>query len=130
MITTDEKTNADGIGTSGDPNGCNKFVTDSELSDFGFGVHHNYIHMKPRFTSVREELLCNGKCPRSGETFMQILLKTIEKYDDVLRAYSIFVAAREHGAKHGILRNESITMKHVMAIILYTDLSEFSTLLI
>ena len=107
------------------------FMTDinfreEKVNSYAFGVHHNYIHMTPTFSSVREELMCNPECPESHDKFMRILLKAIKAFDDPQKIKEIFVRAREYGAKHGILRNEQVTMKHVMCIILYTDLSELS----
>ena len=110
-----------------------KYVTDVDSrerkgNEYGFGTYYNYIHMIPTFTSVREELMCNDEWSESHDTFMSMLLKAIKVFDGKLDLHSIFVSAREYGAKHGILRNEDITVKHVMCIILYTDLGELSLL--
>ena len=113
------------------PMTVDKFQTDvgsreKKENAYGFGVHHNYIHIQPMFSSVREEVICNPECPESHDTFIAKLLKTIEAFDDKKKMESIFVTAREYGAKHGILRNEKITKKHVMCIVLYTDLTKLS----
>ena len=98
-----------------------KFITEGNVTSYGFGVNHNYIHLSPRLTSIREELGYSG----NGVKFLNILKKTVEAFCKKLRGQSSALFAKEYGAKHGILRNGNITMKHVFALLSYTDLTQF-----
>ena len=98
-----------------------KYVTEGNVTSYGFGVNHNYIHLSPRLTSIREELGYND----DGDKFLKILKKAIQTFCVKLRGNSIALVAKEYGAKHGILRNGNITMKHVFALLSYTDLTQF-----
>ena len=102
-----------------------KFITDpQDVPKFSLGIPMNYLSLKPCFRSIREEL---RDC--STVRFVAILLKTIKKYHSVTMNNAIFNVSREYAEKHGISRNQYISMKHLMAIILYTDCTQFSKLL-
>ena len=98
-----------------------KYITEGNVTSYGFGVNHNYIHLSPRLTSIREELGYND----NGANFLKILKKAVQAFCVKLRGKSSALIAREYGAKHGILRNGNITMKHVFALLSYTDLTQF-----
>lgn len=99
----------------------NKFVTKSEHTEYGFGVQQNYIHLKPRCNSLREELQCNEALTVSSTIFMGILQKAVRVFCGNLK----IKPAREYAAKHGILTNDSVTVKHVVSVLSYTDLTKF-----
>ena len=107
-----------------------KFITESKLTSFGFGVNQNYIHLRPQFASIREELQCNKTCPMNHEMYIGILRKAIRVHMATLRKKSVFLPARAHLVHCGILRNELITMKHIASILLYTDCTQFCILLV
>ena len=102
-----------------------KFITETEdINEFAFGVEMNYISrsLRPRVNSLREELHSIG----FGNVFFNILAKAIREYLAIRKKNDIFEVSREYVEQHGILRNQYISMIHFVAILLYTDCSEFS----
>ena len=103
-----------------------KFITENEATnEFAFGVEMNYISLKPKFKSIREELHAIG----FSHVFFNNLAKAIEKYLAVRKNNCIFQVSREYAKKHGILRDQYISMIQLVAVLLYTDCSEFSCIL-
>ena len=98
-----------------------KYVTGDKVTSYGFGINHNYIHLSPRFPSIRDELHFNNPGPQ----FLNILKKAIETVRVKLGTESSAMTAKEYSVKHGILRNEPITMRHVFSLLSYTDLTNF-----
>ena len=124
----DEKDSTEDSNDTTEDNGkvnMDKFVTKSDRTSYGFGVQQNYFHLKPRCTSIREELQCNEVSPVSDDVFMGILEKAVRAFCKKWKGGQFLNPAREHAAKHGILRNETVTVKHIAAVLSYTDLSEF-----
>ena len=100
-----------------------KFITETEdINEFAFGVEMNYISLKPQSKSIREELHAMG----FGNVFFNILAKAIKKYLKIRKNNGIFQVSREYAPKHGIVRNQFISMIHLVAVLLYTDCTELS----
>ena len=102
-----------------------KFVTESKVTSFGFGVRQNYVFLKPMFQSLREEMQCCADGGVSHEIFLRILKKAIHTFGVMLKKGTNTMSSREYADEYGILRNQHVTMMHVMAMISYTDLSKF-----
>ena len=99
-----------------------RFITyRDDLYEYGFGIRQNHIHLTPKFGSIREEVECNSAFPISHDAFIGFLTKAIAKMGKVSKMY-----CREHASKHGFIRNDKMAVKHVLAMILYTDHTKFS----
>lgn len=80
----------------------------------------NYIHMTPRYDSIREEV--ERHTGRDG--FNRVLEKALKLYRKFKASSEGLRKSKEYGENDGVLRNESFGVRHVAAIILYTDWSE------
>ena len=101
-----------------------RFITyRDDLYEYGFGIRQNHIHLTPKFGSIREEVECNSAFSISHDMFIDFLTKAILKMGKVRKMH-----CREHAPKHGIIRNDKVTLKHVLAMILYTDHTKFCNL--
>ena len=101
-----------------------RFITyRDDLYEYGFGIRQNHIHLTPKFGSIREEVECNSAFSISHDRFIDFLTKAILKMGKVRKMH-----CREHAPKHGIIRNDTMTLKHVLAMILYTDHTKFCDL--
>ena len=65
-----------------------KYVTASELNDYGFGIQYSHPHLRPQFGSMHEELVHNTLCPLTEEMYQNLLMKAIKKWEIALRDYS------------------------------------------
>ena len=92
---------------------------------YSFGVRPVYCSVSPKFDCTREEMQCNAECPESHTNFVSILKKAIQVFCDDAKRDSVFTVAQFYGSKHGILRNQTVTVKHVFSVLSYTDLSKF-----
>lgn len=102
-----------------------KYVTETDtLTETGYGVEVNYIDLRPQYGSIREEI--EGIVDH--KTFMSVLREAIE-IQRKWKEGQVGRRSREYSAKHGILRNECITIKHLVAILIYAKDNEFGCFL-
>ena len=98
-----------------------KFVTwTTSKTEFGFGVQMNYCHMTPRYCSIREEV--ERIIGQNG--FKRVLEKALERYRKFKASSDGLRRANEYSENDGVLRNECLRVKHIAAVVLYTDWTE------
>eukprot|EP01084_Bolivina_argentea_P112047 199855_1 len=108
-----------------------KYITD--LSDinsgtYGFGIEHYYPHLSPKYASVHDELIFNKLCHLSEEQFQHALVKSIKLHDIATHTeYRNVLICKYFNKEYMIIRNELIGIRHILAIIIYTDFSHFCT---
>eukprot|EP01083_Nonionella_stella_P069118 184085_1 len=104
-----------------------KYVSDQ--SDFGFGVVHEYHLLKPIFNSLYDETVDNTQCQLEETTFHSALIKAIKMHKIALSNddYRRVLICRTFNPKYQIIRNEFIGIRHILSIVIYTDISSFCT---
>eukprot|EP01084_Bolivina_argentea_P043151 79512_1 len=102
----------------------NKYV-----SNYGFGVTHEYHRLEPIYDSIYDELMYNTQSPIPKITFYNLLTKAInlrnvklEKNDNKNR-----LICKYFDAHYKIPRNEPISIHHMLAVVIYTDLTKLCT---
>eukprot|EP01084_Bolivina_argentea_P094408 169716_1 len=100
---------------------------DSDFVKYGFGVDHDHPYLKPEWKCLRDEIL-HSKAAISANKFDTQLTKAIKLLELAINGeYKNKFVCKYFKYEYNILRNESIGIRHVLAIILYTDMSEFCT---
>lgn len=117
------------------------------LSLLGFGTQHIHPDLKPKFGSIHEELTHNTLCPLSETTYHNLLVKAIKKREIALKTYGdelfckyydrfvtilansfiVLIMIAFVRRDYNIMRNEPIQVRHILAIVVYTDMSDFCT---
>ena len=102
-----------------------KYITqiDANQNNYGFGVTHEYHHLNYQFNSIKDELQQNNLYNIDRTAFNNLLIKSIEYYQSAKNKYK----AKYFDPNYNILRNENISLRHVFAIIAYTDNSKLCT---
>eukprot|EP01084_Bolivina_argentea_P085009 153674_1 len=107
-----------------------KYVTNASDSNthYGFGVDHSHPHLHPKYLCIKYELLSNILCPLNINQFANLLTKAIRIHQvTVSDNYNNELKCKYYKADYNILRNEPIGIRHLLAIIIYTDMSQFCT---
>eukprot|EP01084_Bolivina_argentea_P273966 466805_1 len=107
----------------------NKYITESNnIGKYGFGEAYSYPNLSFKWNSIFDELSFNPMCVLSQTQITDSLIKAIRKH-----AYTIsddckheFIC-KYYNNKYKILRNDPIGIKHIYAIIVYTDITAFCT---
>eukprot|EP01084_Bolivina_argentea_P124591 220769_1 len=100
-----------------------KYVTDSlDAINYVFGNHMHHPHLSPRYPSSVDELLYNQLRPIEP-TLVRSQMAKAEKYHT--KSIKNSLKSTYCLKDFNILRNESISIRHIFAIIIYTDLSLF-----
>eukprot|EP01084_Bolivina_argentea_P310774 537813_1 len=94
---------------------------------YSFGVQHKHPHLLHLFDCIRYELLYNSAVPLGDKTFQDSLIKAIDKRKYVLKGCGDTLLCKYFDAEYNIIRNEQIGIRHILSVIVYTDLSEFCT---
>eukprot|EP01083_Nonionella_stella_P265175 898586_1 len=103
-----------------------KYRTDvGDSSNYGFGIDHSHPYLNPRYDSIHEEVL---RSCLDHATFARILVKAIELRANTSRKYIEELACKYYDEQYNIIRNESIGLRHIFAILVYTDVSSFCTI--
>eukprot|EP01084_Bolivina_argentea_P251527 421873_1 len=123
--------NASDLSPIDDINNQNKYVTESDESDvtnYGFGIEHSHQHMLPKYGSVYDELLLNAFCKLSDKSFNRLITKSIKKHQIAVGTeYKNHLRCKYYNKEYNIIRNELIGIRHIFAIIVYTDMSDYCT---
>eukprot|EP01084_Bolivina_argentea_P083383 150967_1 len=99
----------------------NKYV-----SNYGFGMDYTHTHLDPKYKCMRHELLLNALCYLSVEKFEEQLIKAIRKHKIALSGdYKLICKCYKH--EYNILRNSPIGIRHILAVVIYADLTDFCT---
>eukprot|EP01083_Nonionella_stella_P285219 970870_1 len=105
-----------------------KFTSDSD--SYGFGVDHSYPHLTDIHCSIQDELVLNTLYPLSVAHFQNLLIKAIKTHEIALsKGYKEDLICKYFNSDYNILRNEPIQIRHILALIIYTDLTQFCTVL-
>eukprot|EP01084_Bolivina_argentea_P058044 105984_1 len=97
----------------------------SNQAEFGFGVLHEYDQLKPIFDSLYDEVINNDQFPLKQTTFHNLLIKAINSHKIAFNDKKLICKTYNH--KYQIIRNQAIGICHILAIIIYTDISKFCT---
>ena len=102
-----------------------KHVTDaSNHKDNEFGVEMNYTRLIPKYGSIRGEVDVDGVI--SDDDFFKVLNEAIAIYRKWTDSHPTSRRSHAFSVRHGILRNESISIKHIVAYLLYANHNEFA----
>eukprot|EP01084_Bolivina_argentea_P160844 280063_1 len=106
----------------------NKYVTESSgAMNYGFGIDHSHPYLSPRYLCLRDEILCNSLCALSPIQYEHLLIKAINMHQVALDEYKKELICKYFNLEYNILRNEPIGLRHIAAVIIYTDMSNFCT---
>eukprot|EP01084_Bolivina_argentea_P037246 68862_1 len=94
---------------------------DKYISEFGFGVRHVHVEMSPIYNSIWDEIIYNKECSLGEALFRNVLIKAIKKYPGASNFYHCTYFDR----RFQIMRNEQVGIRHILAVIFYTDVSNF-----
>eukprot|EP01084_Bolivina_argentea_P064295 117284_1 len=111
----------------------NKYISDVSTNEYinddqyGFGVDFSHPHLSPQYCSVADELLHNQQCSIDKKRFDLMLVKAINQQQIAQTAEDPLIC-KYFDKKYNILRNEHIGIRHVLSLVIYTDLSAFCTI--
>eukprot|EP01083_Nonionella_stella_P279460 950643_1 len=95
---------------------------------YGFGVIHEHHRLSPQWHSVYDEMIHNGKCNLGDNAWHPLLSKAIHKHQSALCCVEKDPLVSKYFSKqYHILRNELIGIRHILALIAYTDNSTLCT---
>ena len=98
---------------------------DKFISEFGFGEKHDYIKLTPKYKSIYDELMFNSVCPIDETEWQRKLMKAINCHKIAISSKNQKLKCKHYDQNYGLYKNQPIEIRHILAIILYTDLSEF-----
>ena len=102
-----------------------KNVTDaSNHDDHEFGVEMNYSRLRPKYGSIREELDVDDVI--SDDVFFKVLNEAITMKRELADSYPTSRRSHVFSKKRGILRNERISVNHIVAYLLYARNNRFA----
>eukprot|EP01084_Bolivina_argentea_P218982 371489_1 len=108
-----------------------KYMTEasgSNESNYGFGIDMYHPHLTDIYNSLHIELLCNKLCPMAETQFERMLIKAVGMHTIALGDnYKHELICKYWHKYYNILRNEHIGIRHILVLIIYTDLSDFCT---
>eukprot|EP01084_Bolivina_argentea_P135574 238875_1 len=101
--------------------------TDKFVSQFGFGEEYKYHELNPKYESLYDEIIHNEQCPLEQSDFDNSLTKAIKNHRIALtnNYYKTELICKYYDKRYNIIRNESISIKHILVLIIYTDLGAF-----
>eukprot|EP01084_Bolivina_argentea_P293825 505442_1 len=102
---------------------ANEYVHDNQ---YGFGIDFSHPHLSPKYCSVADELLNNSHCSLKNEQFQQLLVKAIKNHL-IAKTAEYPLICKYFDIKYNIIRNQPIGIKHILAVVVYTDMSQFCT---
>ena len=81
--------------------------------------------MAPIHRSMHDELLMNNLHSIDESTFCDLLIKAINMHRIATTKYKDSLICKYHKKEYNIIRNDLIELGHVLALVVYTDLSDF-----
>eukprot|EP01084_Bolivina_argentea_P276244 471332_1 len=97
-------------------------------AEFGFGVVHEYDQLDSIYLSLHDEIINNNQCTLRETIFHNLLIKAINLHKVALSdQYKEILICKKYDPKYQMIRNDPIAIRHVLAIIIYTDQSNFCT---
>eukprot|EP01084_Bolivina_argentea_P201795 344884_1 len=96
---------------------------------YAFGVSHEHHHLEPIFNSIYQESMNNRACKLTDTNFEHILTKAIQKREVALHHLhdGKEPICKYYSKQYKIIRNDPIGIRHILAIIIYCDMSSFCT---
>merc|ERR1719206_255167 len=129
VVDDEKKTSSSELKQMSDERNTEKYVSVStESSTYGFGLDHSYPFLSPKYKSIHHELTRNKLYRLDNSLFRSILVKAIKMHPIATSAecdYHLF--CKYFDAQFNIARNAPIGIRHILAVIAYTDLSGFCT---
>eukprot|EP01083_Nonionella_stella_P012267 34798_1 len=97
-------------------------------AEYGFGVMHEHHDLAPVHSSVYDEMMQHKECPLRELVFHNLLTKAIMKHKIALsEEYVAQFVCKYYNKQYRIIRNEPIGIRHILAIVAYTDMTTFCT---
>ena len=87
----------------------------------------SHPHLVNVYPSLHDELLLNTLHPIEERTFCQLLIKAIKIHQIAATKYRNDLICKYYKKEYNIIRNTPISIAHILALIIYTDLSQFCT---
>eukprot|EP01084_Bolivina_argentea_P201800 344891_1 len=103
----------------------NKFISAGAAVEYGFGIIHEYHRLSPTFASIYEEMMRNKYI--NEKSFHISLITAIKKHQIAVSKYKEQLISKYFQKEYNIPRNQAISIRHILVICLYTDISEFCT---
>eukprot|EP01084_Bolivina_argentea_P299604 516448_1 len=104
-----------------------KFISnitnENSINRYGFGIDHDYVHLSPVYCCLRDEIIKNDTL--NIEIFENKLVKAIKKHKIAIDIYNL--RCTHYDSEYCIIRNEPISVRHILVLCLYTDCSKFCT---
>ena len=94
-------------------------------TDYHFGVDFCYLYMENIYSSIKAELTQNKQYYIDFDQFETKLYKAILKHKIAIETYKLKCDRYVKG--YNIIRNSYITIRHILAIVAYTDFTNFCT---
>eukprot|EP01083_Nonionella_stella_P029186 80430_1 len=109
-----------------------KYVSDLQestlKSNYGFGVDHQHPHLSPNHFCIRDELLFNKLHALSVNSFNRFLVKSLKKRRVALGVtYRKVLVCTYYKKEYNLARNESIGIRHILALVIYSGHTQFCT---
>eukprot|EP01083_Nonionella_stella_P185906 679268_1 len=109
-----------------------KYTTDLDESNtkYGFGVDFSHPHLKPIYDCIRYEVVFNKLYPLTTYQFEALLTKAIRTHKIAVSSWyrkELKFICKYFKREFNIIRNEAVGIRHILAIITYTDVSKFCT---
>eukprot|EP01084_Bolivina_argentea_P137016 241312_1 len=104
-------------------NNQHKYVSKSD--EYGFGIAHSYPYSKPKYESLKKEMLCNNIYRLTHKQFKLQLMKAINMNQIAKHKYQKQLICKYYKKEFNIIRNEPIGIKHMLALVVYTDMSAY-----
>eukprot|EP01084_Bolivina_argentea_P020913 38846_1 len=108
-----------------------KYITDSaetNLAKYGFGFDFSHPYLSPIYFCLRDEVLCNILCKLSEEQFDYLMIKALNLHPIALgEDYKDELICKYYNSEYNIIRSDPIAIRHILSIIIYTDMSAFCT---
>eukprot|EP01084_Bolivina_argentea_P218985 371501_1 len=114
---------------SSNPQIINTKESNDKYFSYGFGVEHSYQHLSSKYSSIHDELLYNtiSDISISEILFQTILVKSIKMHKLTLTD-EIKLTCKYFDENYNILRNAPMGIRHMFALIMYTDVGAFCTI--
>eukprot|EP01084_Bolivina_argentea_P258121 435025_1 len=93
---------------------------------YRFGFEHSYPQLSPEKSCIKDELLCNAI---AIDEFKVLLIKAIKKQQiSQSEKQNTSLICKYFDPAYNIIRNECIGVRHILALVVYTDMSNFCTI--
>eukprot|EP01084_Bolivina_argentea_P253462 425744_1 len=125
---TDTKLHDADLSIAHDKQKTSKYVTNgsSDETMYKLGIDMSHPHLKPKYSCLKDELLCNEFWPLTLQQFDRLLIKAINMHQIALIGdYKHELICKYYDYEYNIIRNDPIGIKHILSIIIYTDMSHF-----